>query len=187
MIVSICWNANGAIGTINTMTTADEQLRQYLANGEMAKHNEELLRPSRHPALKADPVVKNGQPVACQSRQNEAQTGDKRSSLEILMQDVIDTALTQFPHLDKPQTEYRFHKTRQWRFDFAWPNYTVAVEVEGGQWVNGRHQRGKGFEDDCEKYNEAVLDGWRVLRFTGDMVKDGRALAVMIGAFEELT
>jgi very-short-patch-repair endonuclease len=62
--------------------------------------------------------------------------------------------------------EFRFHKTRRWRFDFAWPDYMVAVEVDGGIYIGGRHNRGQGFKKDCEKQNAAVLDGWRVLHFT---------------------
>lgn len=143
-------------------------------------------RPSRHPSLRADPVVNEGKPVARQTRQTQPQANESGSKLEIAMQAVIDTALSQFPHLEKPDTEYRFHGKRRWRFDFAWPALMLAVEVEGGQWVNGRHQRGKGFEDDCEKYNEAALYGWTVLRFTGDMVKDGRALATLLKALRRL-
>jgi very-short-patch-repair endonuclease len=149
------------------MTTADEELNQWLLNGEMARHN-------HNPGKTAVAIVRNGQAVKL-PKQN-------RSDLEIYMQSVIDTALTQVHHTGQPEVEYRFHDTRQWRFDFAWPDYLLAVEVEGGQWVNGRHQRGQGFEDDCEKYNEAALDGWCVLRFTGGMVKDGRALATLLKA-----
>lgn len=68
---------------------------------------------------------------------------------------------------------------RDWRFDFAWPKRKIALEVEGGTWSRGRHTRGSGFEKDCEKYNEATLLGWRVMRVTGNMVKDGRALQVI--------
>jgi hypothetical protein len=132
----------------------------------------------RNPAHTA--IVQNGKPVASQPREIQPQAHESRSKLEIAMQGVINTALSQFPGMAQPDTEYRFHDTRQWRFDFAWPDYCLAVEVEGGQWINGRHQRGKGFEDDCEKYNEAALDGWMVFRFTGDMVKDGRALEMLL-------
>lgn len=78
-----------------------------------------------------------------------------------------------------PVTEYRFHATRKWRFDIAWPSIKVAVEIEGGTWVSGRHNRGTGFESDCEKYNAAVIDGWKVLRFTSNQVSDGKALKVI--------
>lgn len=64
--------------------------------------------------------------------------------------------------------EFRFHPTRRWRFDFALPEHRVAVEVEGGVWIGGRHTSPKGFIGDIEKYNTATLMGWRVLRVTPD-------------------
>lgn len=79
--------------------------------------------------------------------------------------------------LPAPLTEYRFDPKRRWRADFAWPDLMLLVEVEGGAWTNGRHTRGSGFIADCEKYNEAALGGWRVLRVTGDHIKSGEALA----------
>ena len=69
--------------------------------------------------------------------------------------------------------EYRFDPIRRWRFDWAMPSIKLAVELEGGTWANGRHVRGKGYENDCRKYNAAALQGWRVLRFTSEMVDDG--------------
>ena len=77
---------------------------------------------------------------------------------------------------EQPEREYRFHPERRWRFDFAWPPYQIALEIEGGTWVRGRHGRGAGFKEDCEKYNAAVLMGWKVFRVTSDMVTDGSAL-----------
>ena len=81
-----------------------------------------------------------------------------------------------------PTREYRFHPPRKWRFDFAWTAQHLAVEVEGGTWVNGRHTRGSSFAADCEKYNTAILDGWRVLKFTGAMIESGEAVTVIIQA-----
>lgn len=81
--------------------------------------------------------------------------------------------------LPQPVREYVFAPPRRWRYDFAWPEHRLAVEVEGGSWVGGRHVRPKAFEADCEKYAEATLLGWRVLRVTGAMVEDGRALALV--------
>ena len=65
-----------------------------------------------------------------------------------------------------PEREFRFRPSRRWRFDFAWPEGKVAVEIEGGVYIDGRHTRGKGYERDLEKYNAAVTDGWKVFRFT---------------------
>ena len=87
--------------------------------------------------------------------------------------------------LPEPEREYRFHPTRRWRFDFAWPDVMLAVEVEGGTWSQGRHTRGSGYAADCEKYNEAALLGWRVLRFTADMVNNWSALETVREALRE--
>jgi hypothetical protein len=65
-----------------------------------------------------------------------------------------------------PETEFVFASPRKWRFDFAWPSWDVAVEVEGAVWTRGRHTRGKGFIADMEKYNEAAVRGWKVIRVT---------------------
>lgn len=74
--------------------------------------------------------------------------------------------------------EYKFHPTRKWQIDFAIPSLKIAVEIEGGEWSRGRHTRGQGFIDDCEKYNAAALLGWEVLRFPGTVIKRDCAGAV---------
>lgn len=78
--------------------------------------------------------------------------------------------------LPTPEREFKFHETRKWRLDFAWPEQKAAIEIEGGTWNGGRHTRGSGFEKDCEKYSEAVLLGWRVIRVPSTWVKSGKAL-----------
>src|ERR1041385_1632066 len=54
--------------------------------------------------------------------------------------------LMDWQRLPKPTTEYRFAPPRRWRFDFAWPEGRLALEVEGGSFVAGRHTRGTPFE-----------------------------------------
>lgn len=78
--------------------------------------------------------------------------------------------------LPAPEAEYRFHASRKWRFDFAWPHRLLAVEVEGGVYTGGRHTRGSGFEADAEKYNAAAEAGWTVLRYTPKYLRDGSAV-----------
>ena len=87
--------------------------------------------------------------------------------------------------LPEPVTEHVFHLTRKWRLDVAWPDQRIAVEVDGGGWINGRHSRGAGMEKDAEKYAEAVLLGWRVFRTTPRQVKDGLTLRWLERAFTE--
>lgn len=75
----------------------------------------------------------------------------------------------------RPEREWQFSK-RKFRFDFAWPTHKLAVEIEGGIWRGGRHSTGTGFTNDCIKYNLATKEGWRVLRYSTEMVVDGTAI-----------
>jgi len=77
--------------------------------------------------------------------------------------------------LPPPVAEHRFHPVRKWRFDFAWPDRKVALEVEGGVFVQGRHSRGAGIRADIEKYNTATLLGWRVLRYLPEQLQAATA------------
>jgi very-short-patch-repair endonuclease len=77
--------------------------------------------------------------------------------------------------IPEPVREYRFHPARRWRLDYAWPDFRLAVEIEGGVWINGRHTRGRGFLGDLEKYNELAMAGWSLLRFTPGQVRNGEA------------
>jgi len=81
-----------------------------------------------------------------------------------------------------PVLEHHFHPTRRWRFDVAFPAHKLAVEIEGGAFTRGRHNRGVGFVKDMEKYNTAALLGWRVFRFTPGQVLDGTARATLMAA-----
>ena len=92
------------------------------------------------------------------------------------LEDIFELQLHAAGLLAGVKREMRFHATRRWRFDFSWPAKKLAVEIEGGTWVQGRHTRGQGFESDCEKYAEALLLGWRILRVSSTMVRSGKAL-----------
>jgi len=68
---------------------------------------------------------------------------------------------------------------KDWRFDFADKANMIAVEIEGGVFVGGRHVNGAGFRADAIKYNEAQIMGWTVLRFTDREVKTGEAIRTL--------
>lgn len=70
----------------------------------------------------------------------------------------------------EPVQEYKFLTNRKFRFDFAWTDEKLAVEIEGGVWIGGRHTRGTGYISDMEKYNLATCEGWRILRFTPQQI-----------------
>jgi very-short-patch-repair endonuclease len=80
--------------------------------------------------------------------------------------------------------EFQFLEGRRFRFDFAWPGHKIAVEVEGGTFVSGRHNRGLGMAKDMEKYNLAAIDGWAVLRVTPHQIRSGDALRWIKAAFD---
>ena len=75
-----------------------------------------------------------------------------------------------------PEREYQFCEGRKWRFDAAFPDSMVAIEIEGGTWSGGRHTRPAGYENDLEKYNAATRLGWKVYRYTTAMVERGDAI-----------
>jgi very-short-patch-repair endonuclease len=92
--------------------------------------------------------------------------------------------------LPAPIREHRFAKGigRQWRFDFAFHDFMLAVEIEGLVVANamiggkkrlvsmGRHAHADGFREDNIKYASAAVLGWTVLRFDPRQVKDGTAI-----------
>jgi very-short-patch-repair endonuclease len=90
-----------------------------------------------------------------------------------------------FSNLPIPVAEYRFHPTRKWRFDFAWPSSRLAVEVNGGGFMagGGRHTRGAGFRKDAEKLSEAAILGWRVIHVLPEEIRSGVALERVRRAF----
>lgn len=113
--------------------------------------------------------------------------GMTRSAAELLLAAQLDQAGIPY------EREYRFHPKRRWRFDFVVIEEkvvdvsrlfrlrptelaTIAVEVEGGSYTGG-HKRGRAYESDCDKNNEAMRLGWRIYRFTPAQVEDGRAIA----------
>jgi len=83
-------------------------------------------------------------------------------------------------------SEYKFHPTRRWRFDFYLPQFKTAIEVEGGVFTNGRHTRGKGYKGDMEKYNTATSMGFRVLRFTPDELLSLQAIETIRKTMDNL-
>ncbi len=78
-----------------------------------------------------------------------------------------------------PETEYKFHTTRRWRFDFSFPQKQIALEYEGIFSAKSRHTSIKGFIGDCDKYNEAQKMGWSVFRITAVHVQNGKAFEIL--------
>ena len=76
-------------------------------------------------------------------------------------------------------------RLHDWRFDFAWPDAMLALEMDGGGFVGGRHGRGAGIEMDCAKYSTAAVQGWRLIRVTPKHVTSGQAVDWIEQALKE--
>ena len=81
--------------------------------------------------------------------------------------------------IKRPVSEYKFHRTRKWRIDFAWVEEKLALEIEGGAWIGGRHNRPDGFIKDMEKYNQINIYRFHLLRVLPDQMQNGEAAAIV--------
>ena len=62
---------------------------------------------------------------------------------------------------------------RRFRFDFAWYEERVALEVHGVYGKKSRHRTAGGFQRDRVKMNLAQLEGWLVIEAGTDHIKSG--------------
>lgn len=81
--------------------------------------------------------------------------------------------------LPEPERNYRFHPTRKFEIDFAWPDLRYGVEVQGGTYNGGKHARGVGYTIDCRKMGEAMVLGWTVYACDTVLVKTGEAVNII--------
>lgn len=65
---------------------------------------------------------------------------------------------------------------RNWRLDFYFPEYRIAIEVEGGIWTGGAHGRPSNIERDIEKHNLLNALGITVFRVPTKWIRNGTAL-----------
>ena len=97
--------------------------------------------------------------------------GDKIS----VEKNTIKLFLMQFKQaglIDSYETEYRFDDIRKFRFDWAIQSLKIAIEYEGVFSAKSRHTTVSGFSEDCTKYNLAIANGWKVLRYTAKNYRD---------------
>ena len=71
------------------------------------------------------------------------------------------------------EKEHKGIMGRKFRFDCANPKLKIAIEIEGGIWLGakGGHTNGLGYTQNMEKYNLAMIEGWRVLRYEPSTLK----------------
>lgn len=111
----------------------------------------------------------------------------EKKAKEKALQDIKFRAYCKSVGIPEPRAEVQFHSTRKWRFDYAWPQYRVALEIEGGVFTGGRHTSGVGFVKDAEKYNYAACMGWAVLRCMPRTLCTGETMAYIAQAIKVQT
>lgn len=76
---------------------------------------------------------------------------------------------------------------RKFRFDFAWPDYGLLLEVHGSVYAGkkGGHSSGVGITRDCTKASLATATGrWRYMAVTTAQVKSGEAVGWLMEFFK---
>lgn len=76
------------------------------------------------------------------------------------------------------EVEFALELGRKWRFDHLFDGW-LALEVQGGNWINGRHTRAGNLKDEYEKLNTAVLLGYATIFCTPEDVTSGEAFALV--------
>ena len=77
---------------------------------------------------------------------------------------------SQFPELPCKQEVSDIIPQRKFKFDFAWIDSKVAVEINGQIWQPGGHSSGNGLIRDYEKLNLAQAEGWIVFQLSKEMI-----------------
>lgn len=108
--------------------------------------------------LKRSVVCVKGKPTAKNKKRKTAKKSTGLSHEDLLVALLKQEGLTGF------KRQFAFNKPRKHLADIAFVELGVLIEVEGGLWVYGRHNRPQGFMDDCEKYNAAAIKGYRLIR-----------------------
>lgn len=91
------------------------------------------------------------------------------------MIDSLVIAQAKEAYLKTPVAELMFAKPRKWRFDYAFLDWKIALEIDGGLFLKGggRHNRGASMLKDYEKLNTAACMGWKVIHLTPQQVRRG--------------
>ena len=81
--------------------------------------------------------------------------------------------------LPEPVRQFRYVPGRKFTADFAYTERRLLIHVDGGVYSRQAHGSITGILADIARQNLATLGGYRALRVTPDMVKDGTALKLI--------
>jgi hypothetical protein len=138
--------------------------RGYVSDGDK-------LYPPNHPEairiLKSKPVKQSLATINKTGRiDDDRNIKNKDAAADMFMRLVkIELGLDVWP-------EFYFSTERAYRFDYAIPEYKIAIEQEGGIHMKGNsgHSSGTGIQRDMDKNNLALSQGWVIIRRTPDQI-----------------
>ena len=82
--------------------------------------------------------------------------------------------------------QYQYAPPRKLKADFAFLRPRgLLCEIQGGVYNRKAHGSITGILADIDRLNAATLADWRLIRATPDMVRDGRALALIEQALRD--
>jgi very-short-patch-repair endonuclease len=123
-----------------------------------------------------------------------ARRGRARDKWSVLIESQIEQHGLPYP---VPEYSFAVLIGRKWRFDYAFVQQKIALEVDGGSFgrvirgadgkfyrLGGYHATGRGLEIDHQKFNAAARLGWMVVRVTTTMIRDGKAITELLDAFK---
>lgn len=150
-----------------------------------------MPRRRRGPAARPDVIIQGaghtitgaGWPQDAPQQPQEARTGPYGPGVESELEAILLNRLER-AGLPVGVPQHRFVPGRQHRFDRAWPDQMVAVEVMGGTWSQNGHARPSKVNADMAKLSLAAAWGWRCLPLTRAMIEDGTAVELIRQALE---
>lgn len=81
--------------------------------------------------------------------------------------------------------EFYFTTQRMYRIDYCWPEYKVALEVNGGiHMQRGGHNTAAGLQRDYEKNNLLQSLGWKTIAVTPDQMFSNETIKLIKSMIE---
>ena len=91
---------------------------------------------------------------------NKPKISVEKNTIELYFKQLVQSGL-----IENYTTEYKFHSKRKFRFDWYIPGLKLAIEYEGIMSEKSGHTTVTGYTKDLVKYNLAIINGFRVLRY----------------------
>jgi very-short-patch-repair endonuclease len=103
---------------------------------------------------------------------------------EVSAEDQLAFQLASIPEQPQFIRQYRIHPDRKFVADFFFSQGPLVVEIDGGGYINGRHSRGQGIENDAEKSALIAAMPARLIRVTPKHVENGLAVQWILEALK---